>query len=228
MKKIIVLLCISFILTACSAEYNLIYEDNVFKENLKITSLKNDTFVNEVNNNYNRNFFVDYKLQLGDMSEKDYISKYGGIYNKSIIDENDIYGLQLGYSYENNYQNSSIVLNLFEYIYIYDNVIKASKIRPIFDNYTNLNDIKIIFSTDKKIKDSNADEIKGNYYYWYITKDNYTNKEIKIELLNQEENLITTDGYLSGSVIKYIIMGIVIILLIFIPVIYEKVKKSNN
>lgn len=231
MKKIILLVLSIFILTGCSAEYTLIYENNIFKENLKFMSLKSDSFINNINNNYNRNFFVNYKLELGNMDESEYIRDYGGIYNKNIIDENNNYGLELKYDYDttdNNYINSAIVYNLFEDFSVSDNIIRATNIKNIFESYDGLKEIKIVFSTDKQVIKINSDELKEGNYYWYINKDNYKDKNIEIYLSESENNLITSDGYLSGNIIKYILMGIVIVFLISILVIYEKVKKSNN
>lgn len=230
MKRIIVLLITLFIMTGCSAEYNLVYEDNVFEESLKVISTKEDSFVSEINNYYNRGIIADYTVQLGEMDEFEYISKYGGEYKKNIIDENNMYGLQLGYKYQKDeeYSNSSIVFNLFESIYIFDNKIEASNIRNIFNNYNNLSKITISFKTDKNVVNINSDEIKDNVYYWYINKDNYTNKQIEIELEEAGEELLDSDGYLTGNVIKYIIMFVVIMFLFSIIYVYEKIRKSNN
>lgn len=231
MKKIILLVISIFILTGCSAEYNLIYENNIFKENFKVISPKEDNFVNNININYDRNYFVNYKLEFGDMSEIDYISKYGGIYDKKIIDENNNYGLELKYDYEKNdknFLNSSIVHNLFEEFYVSDTSIRATKIKNIFENYDNLNEIKIVFTTDKKVVNTNYDEEKDGKYYWYINKNNYKDKSINIYLSDDEDSLLTNEGYLNGNIIKYILMILIIIILLSIVVIYEKVKKSNN
>ena len=64
-----------FILTGCNAEYNLIYEDNILKENLKVTSNKEESFINEINNYYSRDFIINYKLDIGDMSDSEYVSE---------------------------------------------------------------------------------------------------------------------------------------------------------
>jgi len=230
MKKIIILLIGVFILTGCSAEYNLVYENNTFKENLKVTSFKDNNFINEINDYYNRGLIVDYKVQLGEMSELEYISKYGGDYKKNIIDFNDTYGLELNYDFSKSeeYLNSSIVYRLFENIYIYNNIISVSKTKNIFDSYNNLNEIKISFKTDKNVININSDEEIDGVYYWYINKDNYKDKEIKIQLEEKGEKLIDSNGYLTGNVIKYILMLITILFLIGIIFIYEKIKKSNN
>jgi len=229
MKKIILLIITIFILTGCSAEYELIYENNYFNESLKLTSYKNESFINYVNTNYNRNYFINYKLQLGDMSETEYISKYGGVYNKKIINEENNYGIELGYNYDKKeeYINSSIVYNLFDNIYVNENIIRATNIKNIFESYDSLKEIKIVFSTDKNVISTNCDEEKDGKYYWYINNNNYKQKDIKIDLDENENKLLTSDGYLNGKIIKYILMFILIIVLISIPIIYEKVRKSN-
>jgi len=229
MKKVIILLCCVFFVTGCSAEYELVYENDIFNESLKIISKRTENLINDINNSYNESYLVDYKIELGDMTEYEYISKYGKGYNKELIDVNDIYGFKLGYSYEkdNDYLNSAIVYSLFRDFTISDNFIKASKINNIFNVYPNLTEIIISFKTDNNVVETNADKTDNNVYYWNINRDNYANKNIYINYIKREV-LITDEGYLTGNIIKYIFMGLGIIVLIAIPNIYEKVKKSNN
>lgn len=230
MKKIIILFLSIFVLTGCSAEYNIVYENNILSENLNIISNKTDDIVNKTSSYYNRNYFIDYKLQLGDMNENEYIKNNGGIYNKTIIDEDNNYGLKLGYSYEKieEYKNSSIVFNMFNDFYVNDNMIEASNIKNIFDNYNDLESVKIIFSSDKSIVSINADEELDGKYYWYIDKNNYKDKIISIRYQDNVESLIDNNGNFTGNIIKYIIMVLTIIVLISVIIIYEKIRKSNN
>lgn len=229
MKKIIMLLCCIFFITGCSAEYELVYENNSFKESLKIISKRTENLINDINNSFNGSYLVDYKIELGDMTEYEYISKYGKGYNKELIDENDIYGFKLGYSYEKDseYVNSSIVHSLFRDFSISDNFVKANKINNVFNIYPKLDEITISFKTDNNVVETNADKIDNNVYYWNINRDNYANKNIYINYTKKEE-LITEDGYLTGNIIKYVLMVLGIVVLISIPIIYEKVKKTYN
>jgi len=228
MRKIILLFISMFILTGCTAEYELIYENEVFNEYLKVKTKKTENLIDEIDKYYIKDYLVDYKIDLGDMTEYEYISKYGKGYGKELINDSEVYGLRLGYNYDEkyNYLNSSIVYTLFRNFNIDDNFINASSINNIFEIYPYLSEIKISFKTDYNIVNSNADEIKDNILYWNINKDNYLDKKIFIEY-SKKEKLIAEDGYLNSSIIKYILMGLIIIILITIPIIYEKIKKSN-
>ena len=233
MKKIFLLIISIFILTGCSAEYNLVYENNLFNESLKIITLKDEYFdgsltTSLIDNYYSMPLLTNYKLQPGDNPTED--CEECKFYNKELIDENNNYGINMYYNYEekSEFSNSSIIYTLFEKNYINDNYIEVRDCKNIFNYYTNLNEIKIVFSTDKEVVESNSDQEIDGKYYWYINKENYKDKEILIKLGESEKEIVRSDGYLSGNIIKYVLMGLAIIILISIIVIYEKVKNSNK
>ena len=173
---------------------------------------------------------VDYKSEPGDMNESEIVAKYP-TYNKSLINSNGLYGIQLGYTYElkDNYSNSAIAYQLFNKLVVNDNYFQANKIKDIFSNYPELDSIKITFKTDKEVESSNADKVENDIYYWDINKDNFQSKSINVMFGNSlivEENILNAN---NGWNFIYIILGILGIgILISIIVIYEKVKKSNN
>ena len=105
-------------------------------------------------------------------------------------------------------------------IYLYDPL-------NVFLTYPLLDDITISFKSDKKVYDNNADEVKNNKYYWYINKDNYKDKNIRIsfkkgEILSQKNIVISDNNF------KVVIYLFLIILLISFLVIFEKIRKSNK
>lgn len=236
MKKIILLLILSFMLTGCSAEYDLSYFDGVLNESFSVISNMNDTINGEsfsviIDDYYNNNYLlVNYKDEPGDMPIEEIELNYE-VYNKSILNYNNKYGLKLEYIYDDNniYTNSSIVHTLFNNLYVGNSTIKASSINNIFVTYPDLSDITIKFSTDMNVLVSNCDEEKDGVLYWYINKDNYIGKYIEVDFdTSYSNNEVVSDGYINWNGIKYIIGGIVIVILISIVVIYEKVKKSNR
>lgn len=231
MKRIIILICFIFF-TGCKADYNLVYENGQIKESFSIISLVNDeNFRNSINDYYSNSILmVDYNIDTGDMSNSDIISKYS-IYNKSIINNDGGYGLQLGYDYElvGDYKNSSIVHSLFNNFTVTDTYIKAYDIKNIFSYYSNLDEINISVKIDKIVETSNADKIENSIYYWNINKDNWENKTISLTYSNSESDHIKNIIESSSSNILYIIFGILgVCVLISIVVIYEKVKNSNK
>lgn len=235
MKKIILMLFL-LILSGCKAEYNISYIDNKISESLIILSKEDKvygekTFEEIINNYYNDvNLLIDYEADPGDMSESEIITNYK-LYNKSIINDKNSYGMKIGYDYEymSEYNNSTIVHSLYDNLYMSNNVLKTDNIKNIFNYYPYLENIELSFTTDKKVVNTNSDKEIDGVYYWYINKDNYLNKNINIEFEENENNIkIDENGYFSSGIIKYFIMIFAIIILISIVIIYEKVKKSNN
>lgn len=221
-----------FILTGCSANYEIDYSNNIYNESLiTFGSITDINYKNEIDNYYLRNYFLtSYKVQTGDMSENDVLNNYS-IYNKELVNESNNYGLKLGYSYDNkdDYMESSIVYRLFSSFKIDDNYIKLDGIKNIFNNYEMLDNIKITFSTDKYVIDSNCDEVKDNKYIWYIDKNNYQNKFIEISLVSDKIELYKKNIEKNyDNIVTFIIVVVSIICLLYILVIYNKVKKSNK
>lgn len=231
MKKIIILILFIFFLSGCKAEYSLVYEDNILKESLNVVLEKNSEFSNEfsdsINQYYGMPLLVNYKLQAGDLDENECDNCV--FYNKKLIDENNIYGINFNYDYlkKNDIVDSSIIYVLFDKVYINDYYFKADETKNIFDYYNYLDNITISFSTDKNISETNCDEFKDGKYFWYINKYNYVNRNIYVKFDN-DGGFITDDGYMSWEFVKYILMGLSVVILICIVVIYEKVKKSNQ
>ena len=162
------------------------------------------------------------------MNEQDVINNYS-TYNKTLIDENDKYGIKFNYDYkkEDNIINSNIINNLFDSVMINDNYINIYNSKNIFSYYDNLDNITIKFESDKNVKESNADEVRDNIYYWYINKDNYVNKNIKITFDN-DSKFVSQYKKNVTSFLDYFIYIFLIFVLILILVIYNKVKKSNK
>ena len=149
MKKIILLLMIIFV-SGCSAEYNLEYSDNTYKESLFINGNKNEQiddnlFSSIINDYYNKNIIINYDADPGDIKNEDF-PLYYNVYNKKIIDDNR-YGLLLNYNYENkdDYIKSTIVNELFYDVIVDNNYIEMKSIKDVFSNYDYLESITIKF-----------------------------------------------------------------------------------
>lgn len=231
MKKYFFLLTL-FLLTGCSAEYNLVYENNILSESLKVTSTNNETinqesFYDLVNDYYENDYtFIDYRVEPGDMDESEALSTYK-YYNKELLNYNNKYGIELNYNFSkiNEYNNSSIVFSLFDNFYVTDERIRAYDHKDIYGKYSNLDNITITFKTDKKVAKTNCDEEKDGVYYWYLDRYNYLNKDISIDLKsdNKEEKVEVDDKFTKN----FILILIILIITIAIFITY-KIRKSNN
>lgn len=229
MKKVCLLLCSIFLLTGCSAEYNLIYEENILTESLNVIS-SNDTYIDGqtvtslVDNYYKKvDLMVDYTIDPGEMSVEEKKEKYD-FYNKKLINANGLYGINLNFDYKDKSKLSKSVIAItgFEDIEVSDNSIIAKTPSYIFDNYPYLEEIVVTFKTDKKVLETNCDEKKEGVYYWYINKSNYDYKSIKINIdnsINQIEQKKTID-----IITKYGLIGLITV--IFVSIIFVSIKIS--
>lgn len=235
MKRILII--ISFILlSGCTVNYNLIYENNIFKEEATVSTKNEELCSNELCKNYLNAFYTsnistNYMDDPEELAENVNLEKYK-FYEKNIIDDLNSYNMILKYNFENNteYKQSFILHKLYNNIIITEDKILAYEINNIFESYPNLDNIVITFKTDKYIKDTNSDELKNDTYYWYINKNNYVNKRVEINFDKEtnDKKTIMKDGLLTNTFIKYFLLILLLIILIIILIIYEKLKKSNK
>lgn len=232
MKKTIILILSVFLLSGCTVNYNLEYIDETFKEHLEIITQKDELFdgqtsVNTIDNYYsNINLLVDYQAQPGDMPEEEIIKNYP-TYNKTLINKEYEYGINLDYTYKDiKYENSAIVFTMFENIQITEDSIKLSNGKNIFNHYDNLDEIIVSFKTDKKVLETNADQSKDNIYYWHINKLNYDKKTIQIKI--NKDIILEEYNQKIDTFIKYIFIVLPCLLILGIIFILIKFKNSNK
>lgn len=218
--KIIVLILMLFTLSGCDATYKLEYVNEYFNESLKVNNVSG--YEEQIRDFYNVDISTNYEDVI-DYSKEDGLLHGYTYYEKSLNEEN---GLSLKYSYnfsKEDYNHSFIGKNVFPNLSFANNSLYSGSISDIYDRYPALNNITIEFSTDKFVSYNNADEVINNTYYWYLTKENYNDKRIEI-ILNEEterdvfevleEETENLDDDEIGKYLKYIFIGIGIILLI--------------
>lgn len=230
LKRIIFLIISMIMLSGCSAEYELNFVDGKYNEKFKtIGSINDENYRNEIDVLNDKNYlFVDSTLQTGDFPAESFLDEYA-IYDKNVFNNDNGYGVILSYSYnsKDDYLKSSIIYSMFQGFNITDDEIYLYDPLNVFLTYPLLDDITISFKSDKKVYDNNADEIKNNMYYWYMNKDNYKDKCIRISF-KKNEMLSQKNIVISDKSFKFGIYIFLIILLIGVLVIFEKVKKSNK
>jgi len=233
MKKVCLLISFMLLLSGCTVNYNLTYENEVFSEEVNVIGLKDSvydgiSFSNIIDNYYNNvNLLVDYKIQPGDMSEEEIIKEYE-TYEKNLINNNTSYGININYEYnkESKFSNSQLVYAIFDNIVVTDSSINVSDGKNIFNNYSNLEEVVITFKTDKKVLECNSDEVKDNIYYWYINKLNYDKKTIKI---NFDKNIVVEDFNKNvNNITKYTLIVFVFVLIFTSVFILFKFINSNK
>lgn len=227
--KLILFICMIFVLTGCSLEYNLtINEDNSINEKVvasektnkmkTLTRLNEDESVNYLFNMFKRN---NEKINISSKSEsglttatattnhesiEDYSNKFtSDVFEKAIVTKN----------------NGIVTLTINQS----EMLSKSSSNSLIYD------DIKVNIIVPFKVIDHNADKVYGNTYTWQINKDEDL-KNIKISYdeskLKNSLNLKLNEKTYNINYGIIIISVIIVLLLISLLVVYKKNKKNNS
>ena len=181
MKKIFIVLFLTFILTGCSAEYT-IDIDNGYMENLNVyadTTGEVDTLSTY---NYSDPAFYDPNYFEDELEVLPQIERYKTSFN------NNIYNAY--YKFNDSYDKSNIVnssVETFDVYNAYNSHIYAKDFTKAFATMQTLNRITINIRTNKSVVGNNADIVNGNVYTWIITRDN-PNREISFYYINSSLN----------------------------------------
>lgn len=197
MKKIIILIFSLFLLSGCTATYNLtILDEKNIKEELIIND---DTMtLEEANLNFS-DILIDSTIIVDDDDLSTISEKYPR-YNKKIEDINNV--RRVTYSYDsfnfNTLKNSNIAKAGFNNIGIINNSGKIqlstnNSLKAILE-YPTLNSLIINIKTDYKVVEHNATNVSGNVYSWSFNRNDY-NKNILLVLdkSNNESNIDDSD-----------------------------------
>lgn len=238
-KKISVLLVLIFLLTGCSATYNITIDNNTLSDELIIKNVKDKiysdgmTYEKLINIYYNQNVASN----INTPGYPEINKKLDGYtyYNKVLIDNDGMYGFKLNNTFSlNDYKNSPLLLEYnFKNIIISNNriLIKSNTSQgcTLFDNYPYLDNILVNIITNYKVINNNADEIKDNTYTWFVNKNNFKNKEISIEIDKSDISYNTLLDEKESNVLIVFLIGLVLtVIFVFGFYTYYKVKFSNN
>ncbi|MDD2207949.1 MAG: hypothetical protein PHG03_01200 [Bacilli bacterium] len=240
MKKIILIILISFIITGCDAIYTVELTDSKINETLEINNYDKST---STSGEYSKmidlvsssNVATDYRNEVPESNNKiDGINYYN---IKKITDNNN-----LGVKYQANftkeeYEYSTLAFEntpKFNYNFNTKYININTDIINAFSRYKNLNKLTIKLKTNHEVIENNADELKEGTYFWYLDQNNYLDKKINLKLssthtINQLNILELDENNYFGSstlIALYSILGL--ILLITSVIIFFKVKNSNR
>lgn len=232
-KKILLMFILILLLSGCSVEYNVSLENDSFKENGSLIEKK------ENKDNLSKNGFsfeeqINYTYQsMHDVLNGQEMEKTQSFELKKIDTDKEI---GLTYSNElkqNKYYLSPIIRQCYDNVSVKNsnNNIKIStgNYFKCFDYYELLNNVTVNFTTNYKVVNNNADEIKDNTYTWFINKNNFKNKEISIEIDKSEISYNTLLDEKESNVLIVFLIGLVLtVIFVFGFYTYYKVKFSNN
>ena len=234
-----IIFVLSFILCGCSATYNIeitnnkVIEDFSFMEEASKKSEKavvggniegteyestGDTYENLVNS----------ELRIETQAFASEGSKY---YKKTLINS-EKYGINYKYSFDIDDYSRSYIANsstmMFNFMKDNGTIYLSAPTgiaKDYFENFSTLDNITIHIKSSYKVKNNNADRVDNNDYYWDITRSNYQDKKVYIELDKNKE----VHNY-EGKYTSYLIVGLCIAIFAFIVIIFlnKKRKKINK
>ncbi len=224
MKKLVIFLVLSFLVTGCSATYDIeIYNDTVKEEMnfLEFDSTKWDST-------------VQYGLSYRDLLLASREYPYPVFYD-TIVDENDRIYLdgveyydntlisdpyQLGQrlSYPNftltNFSSSSLVRKCYQYFQVSEEEeqirISTSLKNLCFQEYPLLDEITIHLKTNHKVVNHNANQVNGYHYTWNIKRENQENSPISITLKKDEYVFNYENEFMKKMIYIAVIIGIIL------------------
>ena len=219
MKKIYLLL-ILFIVTGCSANYDLTIDNEKVIEQASITFPKSVTS-EEI-----------FKSQTKNPKPVYNDNKY--FYDKKVSNDSKNFYLNYSFTHEiDKFTNSSILKNCFASNKIandkdYISITTSDRFLCIndLDDEAYIDEVKVTINTKLKVIKNNADKIENNKYIWIFDKDNYNNKPINITL--KKDNSLTSKvvKIIKNPNLWYISLGIIVLLVIAIFG-YKFIKNKN-
>lgn len=218
-KNFILLIIVLFTLVGCDAKYEVELKNKkiVEKDSLIIDkdSVIDDSIYFTIDKMASK-YFLSTDFLLGG-EKKEYYEDDKAIYQK--INKMDL----------NEYNNSDI----FGYCYSAHNVvieddyvlITTSNSFNCFDRYSELENVDIVFKSNHKLIETNADEVGKYTYTWHINKENAANKKIYIKLYS-DKYVFNYNHEFTKKVC--IVVGIVAVILLIVLILIKKHKKASK
>lgn len=224
--RYIVLILFVVIVTGCTAEYNIKIDKDFIEENSFIRNSDKSTWDND-DYLYGESFIDKIKETLeiprqvytdADVNFYDEYSKTDGVdyYEQSIISTSKEYGLKYNFKFPIDKYSKSLNSNIcYDVISVANSkekiILNTSDSFNCFDNFSKLDEVTVNITTswNYSVISSNADKVENGKYTWIITKDNASNKPIRIELkkvFNWKLTLVILIPTLVVATISYFII----------------------
>ena len=236
-KKVFLFIGIMFFLTGCEGEYHLEIKGDDFAENFAAISYDNTTW--DLENEYGWSLKKDFELEAkfptpafyGSDVNSEEGSKLPNVeyYEKELIEYEDT--LQINYKYnfnKSNFPDAMSVLAVFPAFSINDvnNIVTLDSGRTFagFYNYSEMDKLKIVITTDRKVVDHNADQVINGKYTWIIDEDMLDEKNLLGESIQfSYENIAAPK---NNSLVVVLIVLISIAILVTVVIIFARYRIS--
>lgn len=219
--KIFCLICCMFLLSGCSAEYNLTIKNSTMEED--INAIFDKATESELANRMEgirRTAFYNY-----DTRENEYYD-----FTKRETDDNIILNYSYQYTGNDLYKSEAASRCYYKRIVnVTDNVITINTDNQVAclykDGDREIDSITVNIRTALTVLENNADKVNGNTYTWYINDKNYTNKPIYIKIEKERYQESFTSQVIS--IIVILIIVVIIGILIYFKALRRR-KKNNK
>lgn len=229
MKKIVFMIITVFLMSGCSAVYNLDIDSNLqtFKETTEVSTLNTATDAEYVKNN-DWPKPIDYEV-TGYSESKE---KVDGViyYNYETSSNANNVGFKYYYDFKRTeFLKSAAVHNCYNNISLNNNegiyTLQTNKEFLCFQKYPLLEDVQINITTQKPVIMHNANSVNKNTYTWNLTKENANNSMISISFDMREK----IDGEDNSQDLKIVLITLgCFIIVIFAIIIYKNHKYNRN
>ncbi len=225
MKKICGLVLLIFLLSGCSASYNItIDNNNEFEENLYVFS-ETDKEVENI-----KKYKMPVLVDANDSTGSETIEKVDGYKYYDISKEPNYINLFTTFK-NKEYSNSNIIRSCFKYFNFAldeDNyyIISTSRGFTCIDKYPDLSNVTISIKLPNSVIDVNTENINGDTYTWNINRSNAKNTSIYLKYKPKEINSNGSKEEKNELFYVLILLGVLVVLLIIF--IISKKRKLNK
>lgn len=217
--KLLLLVCFMFLVSGCSAEYNLVINDESMTEDINaIFSKESESELASRMETIRRTSF--YNL---DTRENEYYT-----FNKSEDENNIILNYRYKYSGNDLYKSEAAsrcyykrVVNVTDQ---YITINTDDQVACLYkDGQKEIDNITVNIKTRLKVLENNADSVNDDTYTWYINDSNYTNKPISIKL----EKGTAYEKNIPFELV-FLMIGFIVVVFIIYLVVRRKYRKNNK
>lgn len=209
-SKLLLITLLTLLLTSCSINYELIYEDQKFKETINGVNISDQDFINQYTS---REEFKEQKFY----TDIDKNREYHVNFNEE--DKNNS-TLELSTFYDDeNIKKSNVLNSCFQFSNYLDkdNIITYTA-SGLFTCLYAADNIDIVLKTNHQVLHHNADEYKlgdkYNSYIWHINQDIVDKKEIIFQISKEKNDMKAVFDVINYWHIAIIIAFIVLIILL--------------
>ena len=219
MKKLILIICLVFLMTGCDVSYELkINADETFDEKTTFSFLNQDMTVDDLSVYIKTNQPIS-----NDRYEAKYYDSHiytNGIYNYLIYDYvHDINSFRKSTFVDTCYPNMKITET--------DDEIRIESgkgfrcLNP--DNGLITDHVDIAIVSELEVLENNADEVNDNTYSWTVNESNVQDKEVNLVLKRNKKNSMDINYFLIFGII-----GVLIVILGIGLFLISKNRQNND